>query len=72
MLLEGLGKVVHVNPLEHAVPGMGIEFVNLDEDSRQLIDRLVQDRLYEGKVSWHRFFRVFVTKNNYSVKEIPL
>jgi uncharacterized protein (TIGR02266 family) len=46
-LIEGLGKVVHVNPPEHVVPGMGIEFVNLDQGSRELIDRIIKERLAE-------------------------
>src|SRR5688572_24861433 len=40
-LIEGLGKVVHVNPPDHAVPGMGVEFVNLDRDSKRLIDQII-------------------------------
>ncbi len=44
-LIEGLGKVVHVNGAEDAVPGMGVEFVNLDEESRTLIDSIIRDRL---------------------------
>ena len=46
-VIEGLGKVVHVNPPEHAVPGMGIEFVNLDRDSRKLIDEIIEERVEE-------------------------
>ena len=45
-LIEGLGKVVRVNPPGGERPaGMGVEFVNLDEDSRGL-DR--GDRLAEA------------------------
>ena len=44
-LIEGLGRVVHVNPPEHPVPGMGIEFVNLDDDSRRRIDDILRARL---------------------------
>ena len=44
-LIEGLGRVVHVNPPDHEVPGMGVEFVNLDPDSRRLIQSIVDDRL---------------------------
>ncbi|MBI3181864.1 MAG: TIGR02266 family protein [Myxococcales bacterium] len=38
-LIEGLGRVVRVNPPEDKshTPGMGIEFVNFDEDSMALI-----------------------------------
>ncbi|MEE8409831.1 MAG: TIGR02266 family protein [Myxococcota bacterium] len=43
-IIEGLGEVVHVNPPGHAVPGMGVEFVNLDQESRRLIDQIVKDR----------------------------
>ncbi|MBI5511258.1 MAG: TIGR02266 family protein [Deltaproteobacteria bacterium] len=43
-LIEGLAKVVHVNPPAHAVPGMGLEFVNLDAASQELIDRIVRER----------------------------
>lgn len=46
-LIEGLGKVVHVNPPDHPVPGMGIEFVNLDSGSRRLIDRIIKERAAE-------------------------
>lgn len=49
-LIEGLGEVVHVNPPEHAVPGMGIEFVNLDKDSRRLIDQIIKDRASELEI----------------------
>ena len=45
-LIEGLGKVVRVNPPhpeadEHYVAGMGVEFVNLDEESMELIRQIV-------------------------------
>ncbi|OGQ80987.1 MAG: hypothetical protein A2289_19680 [Deltaproteobacteria bacterium RIFOXYA12_FULL_58_15] len=46
-LIEGLGKVVHVNPADTPVPGMGIEFVNLDEESRRLIDDIIRERMAE-------------------------
>jgi molecular chaperone DnaK len=46
-LIEGLGKVVHVNSPEDPVPGMGIEFVNLDKDSRALIDEIIKTRMAE-------------------------
>ena len=46
-LIEGLGKVVHVNPPDHAAPGMGIEFVNLDDKSRDLIQEIVSERVGE-------------------------
>lgn len=47
-LIEGLGKVVHVNPPTHASPGMGVEFVNMDDGSRSLIQEIVQERLGRG------------------------
>ncbi|MBN2362017.1 MAG: TIGR02266 family protein [Deltaproteobacteria bacterium] len=48
-LIEGIGRVVHVNrPGEpDRTAGMGIEFVSLDEDSRRLIDSLVLDSIEE-------------------------
>lgn len=44
-LIEGLGKVVHVNPPGHKEAGMGVEFVNLDEESREFIDAAIAARL---------------------------
>lgn len=45
-LIEGLGKVVRVNP--PGVPakpaGMGVEFLNFDEDSMALISEIVETR----------------------------
>ena len=46
-IIEGLGKVVHVNSPEHAIPGMGVEFVNLDADSKKIIDSIVEQRAQE-------------------------
>lgn len=43
-LIEGLGKVVHVNSAESAAPGMGVEFVNLDEESQATIDEIIHQR----------------------------
>lgn len=48
-LIEGLGKVVHVNPPTHAQSGMGVEFVNLDADSRALIKEIVSERLVRAR-----------------------
>ncbi|MGI5864525.1 MAG: TIGR02266 family protein [Myxococcales bacterium] len=50
-LIEGLGKVVHVNPpgVEGRVPGMGIEFINLDPESVLLIEEIVASRLQRMK-----------------------
>lgn len=44
-LIEGLGRVAHVNGPEDTVPGMGIEFVNLDEESREFIDAAINAHL---------------------------
>lgn len=47
-LIEGLGKVVRVNPPgadAGRTAGMGIEFVNFDDDSLSLIEGIVQQRL---------------------------
>lgn len=45
-LIEGMGRVVRVNPAGVAgrVAGMGIEFLNFDEDSTQLIEEIVSAR----------------------------
>ena len=40
-LIEGLGEVVHVNPPDSANPGMGVEFINLDKNSRELIEQII-------------------------------
>ncbi len=46
-IFEGLGRVVRVNPPEDPgrVAGMGVEFVNLDADSRQLIEEILAAKL---------------------------
>lgn len=44
-IIEGLGQVVHVNPPEANNPGMGVEFINLDDASRAFIEELVNQRL---------------------------
>src|SRR5689334_444992 len=46
-LIEGLGKVVHVNPPDHPAPGMGVEFVNIDPDSQKLIRDIMRERVGE-------------------------
>ena len=50
-LIEGLGKVVRVNPPgdRERAPGMGIEFVNFDEESMELIEQIVAHRLAASK-----------------------
>ena len=42
-LIEGLGRVVRINPPEEsgAPGGMGVEFVNFDEESMKLISQIV-------------------------------
>jgi molecular chaperone DnaK len=46
-IFEGLGKVVRVNPPDESgrIPGMGIEFVHLDEESKEIIDDIVARNL---------------------------
>tara|TARA_Y100001934_G_C12140075_1_gene672119 strand:+ start:348 stop:695 length:348 start_codon:yes stop_codon:yes gene_type:complete len=44
-LIEGLGKVVHVNHPSQENPGMGIEFINIDQNSRDVIDHIIAERL---------------------------
>ena len=52
-LIEGLGRVVRVNPAEPAgdqsASGMGIEFVNFDEESMALIRQIVERNLARSK-----------------------
>lgn len=44
-LIEGLGRVVRVNPAGGDNPqGIGVEFLNFDEDSRALITAIVKER----------------------------
>ena len=45
-LIEGMGRVVRVNPKTPGGPpaGMGIEFVNFDEDSMALIEDICAQR----------------------------
>ena len=43
-LIEGLGRVVRVNPPGSPNPGMGIEFTSLDEESQALIRSVVERR----------------------------
>jgi uncharacterized protein (TIGR02266 family) len=44
-LIEGLGRVVRVNGPNSEEPGMGVEFVNLDEESANLIEEIVQSNV---------------------------
>jgi type IV pilus assembly protein PilZ len=53
-LIEGLGRVVRVNQPSHepesgADPGMGIEFVNFDEESMGLIRQIVERNQAKSK-----------------------
>lgn len=45
-LIEGMGRVVRVNPpgVAGRVAGMGIEFLNFDESSTELITEIVSSR----------------------------
>jgi molecular chaperone DnaK len=45
-LIEGMGRVVRVNPPNdpNKVAGMGIEFVNFDEESMELIQEICSTR----------------------------
>jgi uncharacterized protein (TIGR02266 family) len=43
-LIEALGKVVRVNPPDHELPGMGVEFVNLDDESLAMVEAIVRER----------------------------
>ena len=45
-LIEGMGKVVRVNPIEvdGRAAGMGVEFVNFDPESIELIDNIMKQR----------------------------
>ncbi|MDF1561409.1 MAG: TIGR02266 family protein [Deltaproteobacteria bacterium] len=48
-LIEGLGRVCHVTePGGERPAGMGIEFVNFDEASRELIEGIVEGHLLDG------------------------
>ncbi len=51
-LIEGMGRVVRVNPSDGDAdhpPGMGVEFVNFDEDSMALIEEICGARATRGK-----------------------
>jgi len=43
-LIEGLGRVVRVNPSDSANPGIGVEFVNFDDDSRAMVEAIINER----------------------------
>ena len=45
-LIEGMGKVVRVNPpgVKDRIAGMGVEFVSFDDDSMQLIQEICASR----------------------------
>lgn len=46
-LIEGIGRVVRVNPPgdPDRAPGMGVEFESLDDESVSLIESIVEQRL---------------------------
>lgn len=46
-LIEGLGKIVRINDQRSGDPGLGIEFLNFDEDSKALIEAIVRERAPE-------------------------
>jgi type IV pilus assembly protein PilZ len=46
-LIEGLGRVVRVNPSDPM--GMGIEFINFDEESMELVRQIVDRNLMQSK-----------------------
>ena len=48
-LIEGLGRVVHVNTEADGFPGLGIEFVNFDDESMQLIEKIVESNFAKAK-----------------------
>ncbi len=44
-LIEGLGRVVRINPATDDEPGgMGVEFVNFDDESMKLIAQIVEGK----------------------------
>ncbi len=43
-LIEGMGKVVRVNPPGHRDTGMGVEFLSFDEESMALINDICTAR----------------------------
>ena len=43
-IIEGLGKIVHINDADHPNPGIGIEFVNLDDSSKDIITDIINKR----------------------------
>lgn len=48
-LIEGMGRVVRVNPKGGPAPsGMGVEFLNLDEDSLTLVNQICAARRFPG------------------------
>jgi uncharacterized protein (TIGR02266 family) len=53
-LIEGLGKVVRTITKQEAAsgdktPGLGIEFVNFDEESKKLVEQIVGHNLARAK-----------------------
>lgn len=48
-LIEGLAKVVHVNPPESSDPGMGLELITIDEESRALMRAVIDARVRDSQ-----------------------
>jgi uncharacterized protein (TIGR02266 family) len=50
-LIEGMGRVVRVNPegVPGHPPGMGVEFVNFDDESMALVQEICTTRASQGK-----------------------
>ena len=46
-LIDGLGRVVHVNEDPSGHHGIGLEFLNLSEQSEEMIEEIVSSR-YDG------------------------
>lgn len=45
-LIEGMGRVVRVNPpgVKDRIAGMGIEFLNFDDESMALVEEIIASR----------------------------
>ena len=43
-LIDGLGRVVHVKEDEFGNHGVGLEFLNLSDDSEEVIEKIVTSR----------------------------
>ena len=47
-LIDGLGRVVHVKQDEAGNHGVGLEFLNLSDESEEVIEKIVASRYEEG------------------------